>query len=655
MAAAWVSMELGTQGPLATETTACAASNMAIGDGLDAIRLGRAEVMFCGGTEAPVTRVGIAGFSAMRALSQRNDDPKRGSRPFDADRDGFVMGEAGADARPRGARARASARGEDLRGAAGLRLSSDATPRHRARPDRREPGPGDADGVHGRRDRAESGRVRERARHLDATGRSGGDKGAEARARRGARASGLRSRRRRARPGTASARRARWRRSSRSSPCSRGVLPPTINYETPDPLCDLDYIPNEARPQKIEIGVSNSFGFGGHNACVVFRRWDETADPTSLTRGSKPALGTLRAALEQHRVAPDAVVPRDPLAPADHAEAHALVERERWPRSRGRCSTGSSRSRPPRRCRRAPGAGRADPAAPPLLGDVDGVLDDSCVALPRRGRARRPPSRRPGLLDRDQAVARAGGPCRTAPRSASRSRTSPGRSRCPGRRSRSTAGQSPGTNGRISSTTHETRLSEWPSAGQPSTATGPSSTGTRASATELERLLGVERGEELLARYHELEPEIQASNPGASYREVLTIALERLAEETGPVASRRARRARSPVRCRTGRSSRTRTPVSKRRAAAVGISESSRTPTAISSTRRWSRSGSRSRSRSSRGRSARTSPHRSTGRCSASMTGATPETHVHVAQSLFHDIAPATALGLPHHLDQPPR
>ena len=94
MAAAWVSMELGAQGPLAAECTACAASNMAIGDGLDAIRLGRAEVMLCGGTEAPVTHVGIAGFSAMRALSQRNDDPKAGSRPFDSGRDGFVMGEA---------------------------------------------------------------------------------------------------------------------------------------------------------------------------------------------------------------------------------------------------------------------------------------------------------------------------------------------------------------------------------------------------------------------------------------------------------------------------------------------------------------------------------------------------------------------------------
>src|SRR5216110_1465903 len=96
MGAGWVSMELGTKGPLASECTACAASNMAIGDGTDAIRLGRADVMFCGGTEAAVNKVGIAGFGAMRALSRRNDDPARASRPFDAKRDGFVMGEAGA-------------------------------------------------------------------------------------------------------------------------------------------------------------------------------------------------------------------------------------------------------------------------------------------------------------------------------------------------------------------------------------------------------------------------------------------------------------------------------------------------------------------------------------------------------------------------------
>ena len=96
MGAAWVSIQLGTRGPLSSPCTACAASQMAIGDGLDAIRLRRADVMLCGGTDAAITRAGIAGFSAMRALSRRNDDPAAASRPFDADRDGFVMGEAGA-------------------------------------------------------------------------------------------------------------------------------------------------------------------------------------------------------------------------------------------------------------------------------------------------------------------------------------------------------------------------------------------------------------------------------------------------------------------------------------------------------------------------------------------------------------------------------
>src|SRR5436190_3162688 len=133
MGAGWVSMELGTKGPLMSECTACAASNMAIGDGTDAIRLGRADVMFCGGTEAAVNKVGIAGFGAMRALSRRNDDPKRASRPFDAARDGFVMGEAGAlvvleeleHARARGAKIYAEL--------AGYGLSSDA--KHVTEPD----------------------------------------------------------------------------------------------------------------------------------------------------------------------------------------------------------------------------------------------------------------------------------------------------------------------------------------------------------------------------------------------------------------------------------------------------------------------------------------------------------------------------------------
>src|SRR5882672_10942120 len=96
MGAGWVSIELGTKGPLMSECTACAASNMAIGDAMDEIRVGRADVMFAGGTEAPITEVGIAGFEAMRALSRRNNDPAHASRPFDNQRDGLVMGEAAA-------------------------------------------------------------------------------------------------------------------------------------------------------------------------------------------------------------------------------------------------------------------------------------------------------------------------------------------------------------------------------------------------------------------------------------------------------------------------------------------------------------------------------------------------------------------------------
>ncbi len=274
MAAAWVSMELGTQGPLATETTACAASNMALGDGLDAIRLGRADAMFCGGTEAPVTRVGIAGFSAMRALSQRNDDPKRGSRPFDSDRDGFVMGEAGAmlvleeleHAKARGAKIYAEL--------LGYGVSSDAS--HVTEPDPTGANPARAMTMAF----ADAGITPDQVGYVNAHGTSTplgdpaetrvlklalGEENAYATpvsSTKGATGHCL---------GAAGAVEAIFT----IFAAQRGVLPPTINYETPDPSCDLDYIPNEARRADIEIGVSNSFGFGGHNACVVFRRWND--------------------------------------------------------------------------------------------------------------------------------------------------------------------------------------------------------------------------------------------------------------------------------------------------------------------------------------------------------------------------------------------
>jgi 3-oxoacyl-[acyl-carrier-protein] synthase II len=276
MAAAWVSMELGAQGPLAAECTACAASNMAIGDGLDAIRLDRADIMFCGGTEAPITRVGIAGFTAMRALSRRNETPRAASRPFDAERDGFVMGEASGmlvleeleHARERGAKIYAEV--------LGYGVSADAS--HVSDPDPSGVNPARAM----RMALEDAGISPEDVGYVNAHGTStpSGDS-AETRvlklalgddkaqrtpvsSTKGATGHCL---------GAAGAVEAIFT----IFALKRGVLPPTINYEVPDPECDLDYIPNEARRDDITVAVSNSFGFGGHNACVVFRRWDEGA------------------------------------------------------------------------------------------------------------------------------------------------------------------------------------------------------------------------------------------------------------------------------------------------------------------------------------------------------------------------------------------
>jgi 3-oxoacyl-[acyl-carrier-protein] synthase II len=273
MGAAWVSMELGTRGPLSSQCTACAASNMAIGDGMDAIRLGRADAMICGGTEAGITKVGIAGFSAMRALSRRMDDPEKASRPFDAGRDGFVMGEAGAavvleeleHARARGAKIYAEV--------LGYGLSSDA--KHVTEPDPTGANPARALNMAMR----DAGIAADDVGYINAHGTSTplGD-AAETRVIKLA----LGEEKARTTPisstkgatghclGAAGAIEAIFT----ILAVTRGVLPPTINYEEPDPECDLDYIPNESREADIHIGINNSFGFGGHNACVVFAKYD---------------------------------------------------------------------------------------------------------------------------------------------------------------------------------------------------------------------------------------------------------------------------------------------------------------------------------------------------------------------------------------------
>ena len=272
LGAGWVSIELGTRGPLLSECTACAASNMAIGDGADAIRLGRADVMLCGGTEAAVCEVGIAGFGAMRALSRRNDDPARASRPFDAERDGFVMGEAGAllvleeleHAQARGAKIYAEV--------AGYGLSSDA--KHITDPDPTGPvnafkmalgdagvGADEIDYINAHATSTPIGDSSETQMLKYALGEESayktpvsGTKGATGHC-----------------LGAAGAIEATFTVLS----IRDGKLPPTINYEVEDPTCDLDYVPNEARDADVRVAVSNSFGFGGHNACVVFKRFEE--------------------------------------------------------------------------------------------------------------------------------------------------------------------------------------------------------------------------------------------------------------------------------------------------------------------------------------------------------------------------------------------
>jgi 3-oxoacyl-[acyl-carrier-protein] synthase II len=274
MGAAWVSMELGTRGPLSSQCTACAASNMAIGESADAIRLGRADMMLAGGTEAPVTRVGIAGFGSMRALSRRRDDPKRASRPFDAGRDGFVMGEAAAivvleeleHARARGARIYAEL--------LGYGLSSDAT--HVTEPDPTGENPARAmtmafedAGI----DASEVGYVNAHGTSTPLGDASEtrviklavGEEQAYAipvSSTKGATGHCL---------GAAGAVEAIFT----ILAVADGKLPPTINYEDEDPECDLDYIPNESRDAPdLRVAASNSFGFGGHNACIVVRRWE---------------------------------------------------------------------------------------------------------------------------------------------------------------------------------------------------------------------------------------------------------------------------------------------------------------------------------------------------------------------------------------------
>ncbi len=274
MGAAWVSMELGTRGPLSSQCTACAASNMAIGDAADMIRLGRADAVFAGGTEAGITPVGIAGFSAMRALARRNDEPEKASRPFDAGRSGFVMGEAGGvvvleeleHARSRGAKIYAELLGYGVSSDAAHVTEPDPSGSNPARAMKMafkdaDIEPGDVDYINAHGTSTPLGDASETKVIKLALGEENAAK-TPVSSTKGATGHCL---------GASGAVEAVFT----TLAVTEDVLPPTINYETPDPECDLDYIPNEARKAEVKVAVSNSFGFGGHNACIVLRELDD--------------------------------------------------------------------------------------------------------------------------------------------------------------------------------------------------------------------------------------------------------------------------------------------------------------------------------------------------------------------------------------------
>ena len=272
MAASQVSITFGARGPNAAEVAACASASYAIAHAAAVIQQGEADMMISGGSESAITPVSVAGFANMRALSRCNDDPAKASRPFDANRDGFVMGEGAgilileslSSAQKRGAKIYAEL--------AACGLTSDAC--HITAMDENAEGatnaicdalqvaglaPADIDYINAHGTSTEMNDKTETLALKKALGEHafrvpisstkseiGHLLGASGAVELIATILAIRDQ----------------------------ILPPTINYETPDPECDLDYVPNVARPARIEVALSNSFGFGGHNACLLVKKFE---------------------------------------------------------------------------------------------------------------------------------------------------------------------------------------------------------------------------------------------------------------------------------------------------------------------------------------------------------------------------------------------
>jgi 3-oxoacyl-[acyl-carrier-protein] synthase II len=273
MGAGYVAIYANARGPNYATVSACSSSNHAIGDALNIIRRGDADVMIAGGAEAGIGEIPVAAFSAMRALStKRNDDPQRASRPFDADRDGFVMADGAgvlileelSHAEQRGARIHA-----ELLGYAATDDASHIT----------LPAPGGRGAARSMSlALADAGLATDDVDYINAHGTSTGpnDRSETAAIKTvfGERAYAVPVSSTKSMTGHMLGAGGGVEAIACIRAIEDGCLPPTINLEFPDPECDLDYVPNESRRAEVRTAMSNSFGFGGHNATLIFRRYD---------------------------------------------------------------------------------------------------------------------------------------------------------------------------------------------------------------------------------------------------------------------------------------------------------------------------------------------------------------------------------------------
>lgn len=273
MASGLISMRYGAQGPNYATVSACASSAHAVGLAYRSIRTGEADVMITGGTEATITPLCVAGFSSMKALSTRNEDPEAASRPFDAGRDGFVLGEGAGGlileslehARNRGATILAEL--------AGFGQSADA---HHIT----APAPEGAGAQLAMRKALDDAEMEpDEVEYVNAHGTSTpANDSTETRAIKavfGERAYELRVGSTKSMTGHTLGAAGALETAFSVLTCRRGMVPPTINLDEPDPECDLDYVADGPREEPVRAAITNSFGFGGHNVCLALRRWEE--------------------------------------------------------------------------------------------------------------------------------------------------------------------------------------------------------------------------------------------------------------------------------------------------------------------------------------------------------------------------------------------